>query len=45
MNTKVPVITPKQRLAMAASENLGLRPRLPLAEATHCMRLSSQVVN
>jgi hypothetical protein len=34
-----------QTKLMAASENLGMRPRLQLAEANHCMRLSSQIVN
>jgi hypothetical protein len=30
---------------MAASENLGLRQRFPLAAAKQFMRLSSQMVN
>ena len=30
---------------MAASENVGWRPRLPVGGANHCMSLSSQTVN
>ncbi len=30
---------------MAASEKVGLRPRLPVGGASHCMFLSSQMVS
>ena len=30
---------------MAASEKVGLRPRLPFGAASHCMRGSSHIVN